>query len=93
LQHSRHGICCLPQMPESVTYVSGMTCYLCVGTVSSETSAGVRRGSKIPRKIGLFVRLRSKWILYSQTNLGVVLGVPDVFPIARYPHNLSSRKK
>jgi hypothetical protein len=33
LQHSRQGICGRQQMPESVTYVSGMTCYLCVGTV------------------------------------------------------------
>src|SRR6185312_12663502 len=26
-RHSRHGICVPPQMPESVTYVSGINCY------------------------------------------------------------------
>jgi len=31
LEHSCHGILRLPQMPESVTYVSGMMCNLCVG--------------------------------------------------------------
>jgi integrase len=30
LEHSCHGILRLPQKPESVTYVSGMLCYLCV---------------------------------------------------------------